>query len=113
MVKKSKSQQGNPLQKINDFLRLIGFDDKKIAEHHQRLNKLIYISIADDLDKLSVLKNEEPFPLKLKSMDDFFKYYEKYLSKELIAKIVQEKYYKFYSGYIGAIDEKLKGVDSI
>lgn len=103
----------NPIQKINDFLKVIGFSDEKIAEHHQRLNKLILTSIADDLDKLSALKDKEPFPSGLKSIDDFFSYYEKYVDKEIIAKIVQEKYYKFYSGYISAMDEKLKEIDNL
>lgn len=103
----------NPIQKINDFLKLIGFSDEKIAEHHQRLNKLILTSIADDLDKLSAFKEKEPFPKELKSLDGFFGYYEKYVDKEIIAKIVREKYYKFYSEYIGAMADKIKDIDNL
>jgi len=113
MSKNTKTTKENPIQKINDFLKLIGFDDKKIAEHHQHLNKLIFTSIADDLDKLSVLKDKDPFPSKLSSIDDFFNYYEKYVAKEIIEKIVKEKYFKFYSGYISSMDNKLKELDNI
>ena len=103
----------NPIQKINDFLKLIGFSDEKIVEHHQRLNKLILISIADDLDKLAAFKDKKPFPEKLDSLNDFFAYYEQYVDKETITKIVQEKYYKFYSEYIGEMDKPLKDIDNL
>lgn len=113
MKNNTETTTESPIQKINDFLKLIGFSDEKIAEHHQRLNKLIFIAIADDLDKISEFKDKEPFPTELKSIDDFFGYYEKYVDKEIIAKIVQEKYYKFYSEYIGTMDKSLKEIDSL
>ncbi|MBI3458876.1 hypothetical protein HY061_01275 [Candidatus Azambacteria bacterium] len=103
----------NPLQKINDFLKLIGFSDEKIAEHHERLTKLILMSVADELEKLSAFKEKEPFPKELKSIEDFFGYYGKYVDKEMMAKIVKEKYYKFYSEYISAMDNSLKEIDKL
>lgn len=103
----------NPIETLNAFLKFIGFDDKTIAEHHQRLAKLIFTSIADDLDTLSEFKEKESFPSELKSIDDFFGYYEKYVDKETIKKIVAEKYKKFYSEYIESITKPLGDIDKI
>lgn len=112
MTDKNKTIVEN-LEQINDFLRLIGFDNQKIAEHHQRLQKLILTSIVNDLDKVTALKDKEPFPKELKSIDDIFNYYAQYIDKEIVDKIIQEKYFKFYSEYIGAMDKPLKEIDSL
>ena len=103
----------NFIEILNEFLKFIGFDDGKIAEHHQRLQKLIFTAIADDLDKLSEFKEKEPFPSELKLIDDFFGYYEKYIDKEIIKKVVAEKYKKFYFEYLKSITKPLEDIDKL
>lgn len=98
----------NSINQIEDILRMIGLSEAEIAEHQEELWRQSLISITDDLNKLSAHKDKEPFPTELKSLDDFFEYYEKYVDRELIKKIISENIQKVYSEYIGQIVNELK-----
>lgn len=96
-------------EKIDDLFKLIGFDDQKIIEHRQRLGKILLMSIVDNLENLTALKeNKAPFPEKIESVEDLFKYYEQYTDKETIEKMIKENVVKIYSEYFDSILDELK-----
>lgn len=85
---------------------MIGFDDKTIADHQERLWKLVFTSVTENLEKLTALKDKEPFP-EVKSIKDFFDYYEKYLDEVLIEKMIKEETQKIFSGYFKTTNDQL------
>lgn len=98
----------DPADQIRDILKMIGLDDIEIAKHQDALLKLSFMLITDDLNKISAFKDKEPFPTELKSWGDLFEYYEKYIDREMIKKIVTENVQKVYSEYLKPIVKELE-----
>lgn len=105
---KNQIIEENLINQMEDILRMIGLSEAEIAKHQEILLKKLFISITDDLNKLSVFKDKEPFPIDLKSIDDFFEYYEKYVDKKVIKNIIIENTQKIYSEYLDPIVKELK-----
>lgn len=101
-----KKKIANNLEDLNMFFEAIGFDKKTIEDHFQRLGKLIFISVGENLEKISAFKEKGPMP-EMKSFEDFIKYYEQYTDRATIEKIIQEETYKTFAGYFKAISENL------
>ncbi len=94
---------------MDDIFKVIGFDDQKIMEHKKRLEKILLMSIINDLDKVTAFKEDKmPFPEKIETSEDLIKYYEKYTDRETIEKLIKENVVKIYSEYFNAILDELK-----
>lgn len=104
----NKTIEENPLDQIGDILKLIGLNNAEITEYQEALFRQLFISITDDLNKLTALKDKELFPAELKSIEDFFEYYGKYIDRNLIKKIVDENIQKIYSKYLSPALDELK-----
>jgi len=97
----------NEVEQMNDFFKMVGFDDQKIEDHKQRLGKIIYASIINDLEKLTAFKEKQVMP-EIAMLEDLRGYYEQYLDKETFDKIITENVGRIYSEYFGAIIDELK-----
>lgn len=102
MTINNQTIQEDSMMATIDFLKMIGFDDKKIADHLHRLGQVSLNLIIDDLEKLTALKEKEPLP-ETESLKDFFDYYAQYADKEIINKIISENVQKVYSEYLNSI----------
>jgi len=93
------------LEYLNDFLTTAGFDQKTIDDHFGRLAKIIFVNVMLSFDKITA-SDDKPFP-KMKSMEDFYKYYESYIDRSTIDKVIQEQTQKTVSGYLKTICDNL------
>lgn len=99
-------QIAEKLEDLSIFYEVIGFDNKTIADHQERLWKLVFASVIKNLEKVIALKDKASLP-EIKSIKDFFDYYEKYINRTIIEKIIQEETHKVFSGYFKTIGEQL------
>lgn len=94
------------LKDLNLFFKTVGFDDKTKKDHIERIMKIVFVSVAEKLDKAIGMKEKAEF-LEMKSLKDFYDYYERYIDRATIDKIVGEEIYNSFSGYFKTIADEL------
>jgi Mn-dependent DtxR family transcriptional regulator len=88
------------------FFESIGFDEKTKKEHIERITKIIFASVAEKLDKV-VASNEKAEIPDIKSIQDFIDYYERYVNRKIIEKIIEEESAKQFAEYVDVIQKQL------
>jgi len=91
---------------MNLFLESVGIDEKTKEDHFNRLGKVILASVAEKLDQATSFKDKLDMP-EIKSSDDFYVYFEKYIDRETISKIINEETQRVFGEYFKSIAEKL------
>jgi len=94
------------LKSLDLFFDEVGFDEETKKDHLGRIMTIILASVSEKLDQATELKDKTDFP-EMKSLNDFYSYYEKYIDRSTIDKVIEEESHKAFSGYISAIADKL------
>lgn len=94
------------LEDLNLFFEAIGFDDKTKKDHLERITKIIFASVAEKLDRATEFKDKAEFP-EMKSIEYFYDYYEQYIDKATIEKIIEEETHRQFSEYFEVIKDQL------
>ncbi len=94
------------LKDLNLFFDSIGFDDKTKKDHIERITKIIFASVAEKLEKATEFKEKEEFP-EMQSVEDFYNYYEQYIDRTVIEKIIKEESHRQFAEYLEAIQTQL------
>jgi len=94
------------IEELNLFFDSVGFDEKTKDDHIQRIMKIIIASVSIKLDQTNTQKNEVEIS-EIKSPEDFYAYYEKYIDRSTIDKIIEEESYKAFSEYFKVISDQI------
>lgn len=94
------------LQNLNLFFESVGFDEKTKKDHLERIMRIVFVSVAEKLDKATFQKDKAELP-EMKSLKDFYDYYEQHIDKATIDKVIGEETYNAFSGYLKSIADQL------
>jgi hypothetical protein len=100
------AQISENLKDLNLFFDSIGFDEKTKKDHLERIMRIIIVSVAEKLEKATGFHEKSEFP-EMKSVNDFYDYYEQYIDRETIAKVIEEETHRQFTEYIDVIREQL------
>ena len=89
---------------LRDFLTTIGFDQKMIEEDLNRLAKIVFVSA---MQKFQPLIPKDQTLSKMESIQDFYKFYEPFVGKAVIDKILEEETERTVSDYLKAVTDQL------
>ena len=99
-------QAKEKIEDLNLFFETAGFTDEEKKDHMARMMTLVFAAVADNLDKVTAIKEKEPFP-EMESPTDFYNYYEKYIDRATIDKVIEEETYKIFSEYFKAVADEM------
>jgi hypothetical protein len=94
------------LNDLNLLFETLGFDDKTKKDHLSRIMTIVFSSASDKIDK-TIMSDEKVEFTEMKSFEDFYNYYERFVDRDTINKILEEETSNAFHGYFSAISDKL------
>jgi hypothetical protein len=94
------------LKNLDLFFDGVGFDEETKKDHLARIMTIILASVSEKLDQVTELKDKTDSP-EIESLNDFYDYYEQYIDRSTIDKVIEEESQKAFTGYVSAISDKL------
>ena len=94
------------LENLDLLFKTLGFDEKTKKDHMGRIMKIIFASASEKLDQATELKDKAEFP-EMESLEDFYNYYEQYVDRATISKVIEEETNKAFTEYFATINNQL------
>ncbi len=93
------------LRDLNLLFETLGFDEKTKRDHLERLSTIIFVYASEKLDQMIIREKDLELP-EMKSSEDFYNHYKKYINEEVISKVIEEITIKKFTEYFSAIESE-------